>query len=211
MLSIATLGASDPMLGLHPNLRLGTDYRMTSQGVAIAMTAPILAMFKGIQDATNRAANLFGMPGAITVDGKIGAATGAAVKFTVGKFTDDLRGNLSPGARDGIASAVAMDARNVLGTLLEAIERKSASPVAVTPISPTIRAQPTVLPTVLFTAPPPIPPATVSLRPSPSAALTTFVSTAPAKSGLSTGAWAAVIGAVLVAGIGTAVLVAKRV
>jgi hypothetical protein len=212
MLSISSFGELE-FLGLLPSLREGSDYRMTSQGVAIAMRPDILEMFMALQDATNRAANLFGMPGAITVDGKIGPTTGAAVKFTVGRFTDDLRENLTAEARDGIASAVAKDARNVLGTLLEAINRKSSAPIVATPIAPTIKPQPFVLPVVTVQATKPFVLPTVIVQPSlkPStAAQTALISTTPTKPKLSTAAWAAVMGAFLVAGIGAAVLVAKR-
>jgi hypothetical protein len=198
MLSVS-LSAIDPSLGLKPDLREGVDYRMTSQGVAIAMTASVLEMFRQMQIAVNKAANLFGMPGAITIDGKIGSVTGNAIKFTVGKFTDDLRGNLSPGARDGITSAVAKDARNVLGTLLEAIERKSSAPIVATPLAPTIAPkQPFVLPTVIVKADP-LPAPQPVLQPAP----------ATARPKLSALAWAGIGGGILLVGVG-AVLIARR-
>lgn len=115
--------------GFRPNLQLGVDYKVTRSGVAQPITAEAFELFKGIQRSVSTAANLFGLPGSITVDGAIGGVTGSAVKFTIAKFTDDLRSDVSPGARDGDPAAIAKDARNVLGVLEEAIARKSAAPV----------------------------------------------------------------------------------
>jgi hypothetical protein len=115
--------------GFRPNLQLGVDYTVTRSGLAKPLTAEALALFEGIQRDVSRAANLFGLPGGITVDGVIGDVTGSAVKFTIAKFTDDLRSDVSAGARDGDPAAIAKDARNVLGVLQEAIARKKSAPV----------------------------------------------------------------------------------
>jgi hypothetical protein len=217
MLAVAELGL-DPMVGFLPNLRQGVDYRITSGGVAIGLNPTVASMFREIQTLTNQAANLFGMPGSITIDGKIGAVTGQAVKFTVGKLSDDLRGNLSPEARDGQPAGIAKDARNVIGTLKEAIALKGSAPIVGTPVAPTPRFQlPTVkmqrasLATLVKTAPlpttAPLAPL-VQVAPAPTAQLVTTA--LPERRKMSTPVFLGVLGLFLAAGLGAAVLVGRR-
>lgn len=224
MLSFTSLGALDPMVGFLPNLREGSDYRVTSSGVAVALTQTTLSLFLQIQKSINTVANLVGMPGSITVDGKIGSATGTALKFVMSKLTIDLQRNLSPEARAGIPSAIAKDARNVAGTLSEAIAllgSGQAAPLVATAIpdrtASTVRMQ-------LFPSPTSTLPTTALQPPSPSPVLPLvqpgvgptsddirFVTTAPAPpSRISTPVVvAAAVAGVLAVGIG-AVLIARR-
>ena len=205
------------MLGLYPNLRLGVDYRVSTGGVAIALTAPILAMFKEIQQSTNRTANLFGIPGSIAVDGKLGGASGQAIRSVVSRLTQDLQRNLSPEARGGLPAGIAKDARNVLGTLSEAIERKTAAvPVALAPAA----TAPVFLPAVklitepVAVAPAAVPAPLVKVAPIPTPTVPAdvrFVSTLPeAQPRLPMPVFVAVLGTFLAAGIAAAVLVARR-
>lgn len=217
MLAASHLGAFDPMLGLYPNLILGSEYRVTRGGVAIAMTTPVLAMLREIQELTNLAANLFGIPGSITVDGKIGPVTGGAFKFVAGKLSDDLRRNISDLALGGNPAAVAKDARNVIGTLKVAIEDRRAGALVATAPPPAARLPAEFISTVKLTAP--IPPTRTALvvktAPIPTRAAipvsTRLVSTElEPRRRLSTPAFVAVMVAFMAAGIGAAVLVARR-
>lgn len=218
MLAASHLGAFDPMLGLYPNLILGSEYRVTRGGVAIAMTTPVLAMLREIQELTNLAANLFGIPGSITVDGKIGPVTGGAFKFVAGNLSDDLRRNISDLALGGNPAAVAKDARNVIGTLKVAIEDRRAGALVATAPAPVARLPAGFVPTtVKLTAPLPTRATALVVKTAPlptRAALpvtTRLVSTGlETRRRLSTPAFVAVLAAFMAAGIGAAVLVARR-
>lgn len=214
MLSISMdgFGAIDPMLGFMPNLREGSDYRMgtTRSGpVALALTAPVLAMFKSIQVSINQVGQLMGMPLSLTVDGKMGNATGSALKLVVNRLDPDLQRNLSPEAKAGQAAGVAKDARNVLGTLQEAAVRRDKAPaLPVAAVAPLPPVAPSPAPTRLQL--PDIKSNIPLVRPAITPVSQRFVSTADERKKMSTGVFVGVLAAFLLAGGAAAVLVARR-